>query len=154
MPSVKSRHRSIDKRPEWTASISTHSTRTAGGSGSTTRVTTKCFSLSAGETAVHLLSKSFFGLSGFFLGSTSCVERAVGSSGAVMGVMIPLAAGAFVPLRPLARGSERVALLPQVVAQDELRNRRIVEYAVVPDLHGDFYAISATLVKHISSRRC
>jgi hypothetical protein len=71
-----------------------------------------------------------------------------------MGVMIPLAAGAFVPLRPLARGSERVALLPQVVAQDELRNRRIVEYAVVPYLHGDFYAISATLVKHISSRRC
>lgn len=91
MSSVNSRHRTIDERPEWTASISTQSIRTAGGSGSTTRVTTKCFSWLAGETAVHLLSKSFFGLSGFFRGSTIGVEWAAGWSGAVMGTMIPLA---------------------------------------------------------------
>jgi LysR family transcriptional activator of nhaA len=45
-------------------------------------------------------------------------------------------------LRLLARDSHSVALLPTVVVQDELRSRRLVEYAVVPDLHENFYAIS------------
>ena len=45
-------------------------------------------------------------------------------------------------LRLLARDSDSVALLPTVVVQDELRNGRLVEYSVVPDLHETFYAIS------------
>lgn len=45
-------------------------------------------------------------------------------------------------LRLLARDSDSVALLPTVVVQDELRSGRLVEYAVVPDLHESFYAIS------------
>lgn len=45
-------------------------------------------------------------------------------------------------LRLLARDSDSVALLPTVVVQDELRNGRLVEYSVVPDLHESFYAIS------------
>lgn len=45
-------------------------------------------------------------------------------------------------LRLLARDSDGVALLPSVVVQDELRSGRLVEYAVVPDLHENFYAIS------------
>lgn len=45
-------------------------------------------------------------------------------------------------LRLLARDSDSVALLPTVVVQDELRSKRLVEYAVVPDLHENFYAIS------------
>jgi LysR family transcriptional activator of nhaA len=45
-------------------------------------------------------------------------------------------------LRLLARDSDSVALLPTVVVQDELRNGRLVEYSVVPDLHENFYAIS------------
>ena len=45
-------------------------------------------------------------------------------------------------LRLLARDSDSVALLPTVVVQDELRSGRLVEYAVVPDLHENFYAIS------------
>ncbi|MBC7706602.1 MAG: LysR family transcriptional regulator [Rhodoferax sp.] len=45
-------------------------------------------------------------------------------------------------LRLLARDSDSVALLPTVVVQDELRSGQLVEYAVVPDLHEDFYAIS------------
>jgi LysR family transcriptional regulator, transcriptional activator of nhaA len=45
-------------------------------------------------------------------------------------------------LRLLARDSDSVALVPSVVVQDELRSGRLVEYAVVPDLHEDFYAIS------------
>lgn len=45
-------------------------------------------------------------------------------------------------LRLLARDSDSVALLPTVVVQDELRSGLLVEYAVVPDLHEDFYAIS------------
>ena len=35
-----------------------------------------------------------------------------------------------------------MALLPTGVVQDELRSGRLVEYAVVPDLHENFYAIS------------
>ena len=45
-------------------------------------------------------------------------------------------------LRLLARDSDSVALLPTVVVQDELRSGRLVEYAVVPDLYENFYAIS------------
>lgn len=46
-------------------------------------------------------------------------------------------------LRLLARDSpDSVALLPTVVVQDELRSGRLVEHAVVPDLHENFYAIS------------
>ncbi|MBX9715160.1 MAG: LysR family transcriptional regulator [Burkholderiaceae bacterium] len=45
-------------------------------------------------------------------------------------------------LRLLARDSDSVALLPTVVVQDELRNGRLAEYSVVPNLHESFYAIS------------
>ncbi|MEO8278550.1 MAG: LysR family transcriptional regulator [Ideonella sp.] len=45
-------------------------------------------------------------------------------------------------LRLLARDSDGVALLPSVVVQDELRSGSLVEYAVVPDLHENFYALS------------
>lgn len=45
-------------------------------------------------------------------------------------------------LRLLARDADAVALLPTVVVQDELRSGRLVEYAVVPDLHENFYALS------------
>lgn len=48
------------------ASSSTCSTRMEGGLGSTTRVTTKCFSRLRGVTAVHFVINSFLGLSGFF----------------------------------------------------------------------------------------
>ncbi len=45
-------------------------------------------------------------------------------------------------LRLLARDSDSVALVPTVVVQDELRIGTLVEYAVVPDLHENFYAIT------------
>jgi LysR family transcriptional regulator, transcriptional activator of nhaA len=45
-------------------------------------------------------------------------------------------------LRLLARDSDSVALLPTVVVRDELHSKKLVEYAVVPDLHENFYAIS------------
>jgi len=45
-------------------------------------------------------------------------------------------------LRLLARDSDAVALLPAVVVQDELRTGRLVEYAVVPDLHENFYGVT------------
>lgn len=45
-------------------------------------------------------------------------------------------------LRLLARDSDGVALVPSVVVQDELRSGVLVEYAVVPQLHESFYAIS------------
>jgi LysR family transcriptional activator of nhaA len=45
-------------------------------------------------------------------------------------------------LRLLARDSDGVALVPSVVVQDELRSGVLVEYAVVPQLHETFYAIS------------
>ena len=45
-------------------------------------------------------------------------------------------------LRLLARDSDSVALLPTVVVRDELRSGSLVEYAVVPNLHETFYAIS------------
>ena len=63
--SVSSRHCSRYTCLECTASSSTCSTRIDGGSGSITRSTTKCFSRLSGVTAVHFVSKSFFGLSGF-----------------------------------------------------------------------------------------
>lgn len=45
-------------------------------------------------------------------------------------------------LRLLARDSDSVALLPTVVVRDELAAGSLVEYAVVPDLHETFYAIT------------
>jgi LysR family transcriptional activator of nhaA len=45
-------------------------------------------------------------------------------------------------LRLLARDSDSVALMPTVVAQDELRSGRLVELAVVPDLHENFYGVT------------
>jgi len=45
-------------------------------------------------------------------------------------------------LRLLARDSDAIALLPSVVAQDELRAGRLVEHAVVPDLHENFYGVT------------
>lgn len=45
-------------------------------------------------------------------------------------------------LRLLARDTGSVALLPSVVVRDELRTGTLVEYAVVPDLHETFYAIT------------
>lgn len=45
-------------------------------------------------------------------------------------------------LRLLARDSDAIALLPPVVVQDELSSGRLVEYAVVPDLHENFYGVS------------
>lgn len=45
-------------------------------------------------------------------------------------------------LRLLARDAGAVALLPSVVVQDELRSGALVEYAVVPDLQENFYAIT------------
>ena len=45
-------------------------------------------------------------------------------------------------LRLLARDSASVALVPSVVVQDELRAGTLVEYAVVPDLYENFYAIT------------
>jgi LysR family transcriptional regulator, transcriptional activator of nhaA len=61
-------------------------------------------------------------------------------------------------LRLLARDSNSVALLPTVVVQDELRDRRLVEYCVVPHLYENFYAITVqrhfepTLLKTLMQR--
>lgn len=52
-------------------------------------------------------------------------------------------------LRLLARDADSVALLPSVVVQDELRSKRLVEYAVVPDLYENFYAI--TVQRHFEA---
>lgn len=92
-PSVKSRHWSTKARFECTASNSTCSTRTAGGSGSTTRITRKCFSLLRGLTAVHLVSNSFFGLSGvLFAVAFGAGPSALRSDSGVIGAMMPRAA--------------------------------------------------------------
>jgi LysR family transcriptional activator of nhaA len=45
-------------------------------------------------------------------------------------------------LRLLARDTGSVALVPSVVVRDELRAGTLVEYAVVPDLHENFHAIT------------
>jgi LysR family transcriptional regulator, transcriptional activator of nhaA len=45
-------------------------------------------------------------------------------------------------LRLLARDSGHVALMPTIVAQDELHSGRLVELAVVPDLYENFYGVS------------
>jgi LysR family transcriptional activator of nhaA len=45
-------------------------------------------------------------------------------------------------LRLVARDSGNVALMPTIVAQDELRTGRLVELAVFPDLYENFYGIS------------
>jgi LysR family transcriptional regulator, transcriptional activator of nhaA len=45
-------------------------------------------------------------------------------------------------LRLLARDSGSVALMPTIVAQDELRSGRLVELAVVPDLYENFYGVT------------
>ena len=46
-------------------------------------------------------------------------------------------------MRLLARDSGHVALVPAVVVQDELRTGALQEYCVVPEVHEDFYAITA-----------
>lgn len=45
-------------------------------------------------------------------------------------------------LRLLARDSDCVALMPTIVAQDELSSGRLVELAVVPDLYENFYGVT------------
>jgi LysR family transcriptional activator of nhaA len=45
-------------------------------------------------------------------------------------------------LRLLARETEELALVPSVVVRDELRERWLEEYCVVPNLHEQFYAIT------------
>ena len=45
-------------------------------------------------------------------------------------------------LRVLARDTDAVALLPSVVVRDELRDGRLHEYCVVPNLYEHFYAIT------------
>jgi LysR family transcriptional activator of nhaA len=45
-------------------------------------------------------------------------------------------------LRLLARDSKAVALVPAIVVRDELRSKRLAEYAVVPHLYEEFFAIS------------
>ncbi len=45
-------------------------------------------------------------------------------------------------LRLLARDTDAVALVPSVVVRDELRSGVLVEYASVPDLQENFYAIT------------
>ena len=52
---------------ECTASRSTHSTASAGGSGKITLATRKCLLRPMGTTAVHLLKSSFLGLTGFIV---------------------------------------------------------------------------------------
>jgi LysR family transcriptional activator of nhaA len=51
-------------------------------------------------------------------------------------------------LRLLARDAGGVALVPSVVVQDELRGGTLVEFAVVPNLYEDFYAI--TVPRHFA----
>lgn len=51
-------------------------------------------------------------------------------------------------LRLLARDAEGIALVPRVVVQDELRSGALVEYAEVPDLYEDFYAV--TVPRHFA----
>lgn len=62
-------------------------------------------------------------------------------------------------LRLLARDSGGVALVPEVVVQDELRNGTLEKYWIVPKVYESFYAISAerkyqspTLRKLLSSQ--
>jgi LysR family transcriptional activator of nhaA len=45
-------------------------------------------------------------------------------------------------LRLLARDSDSIALMPTIVAQDELASGRLVELAVVPDLYENFYGVT------------
>jgi len=45
-------------------------------------------------------------------------------------------------LRVLARDTDAVALLPSVVVRDELRDGRLHEYCLVPNLYENFYAIT------------
>ena len=71
--SVSSRHAMIRTRFECTASISTDTTGDSGGSGSMTFVTRKCFSLLRGETAVHFVWSSFFGLNGLDAGRDTTI---------------------------------------------------------------------------------
>jgi LysR family transcriptional activator of nhaA len=51
-------------------------------------------------------------------------------------------------LRLLARDAGAVALLPSIVVQDELRSGELVEYAVVPELWENFYAV--TVPRHFA----
>jgi LysR family transcriptional regulator, transcriptional activator of nhaA len=51
-------------------------------------------------------------------------------------------------LRLLARDTDGVALVPSVVVRDEIRSGTLVEYAVVPDLYENLYAI--TVPRHFA----
>lgn len=51
-------------------------------------------------------------------------------------------------LRLLARDSGGVALVPEVVVQDELRGGLLQKYCVVPDVFENFYAITAERQRH------
>ncbi len=61
-------------------------------------------------------------------------------------------------LRLLARDSGAVALVPAVVVVDELRLGTLQEYAVVPSLYEEFWAITVRrqyqhpLLKHLLER--
>jgi LysR family transcriptional activator of nhaA len=46
-------------------------------------------------------------------------------------------------LRLLARDSGLIAVVPEVVVQDELKDGRLERYGTVPDVHENFYAITA-----------
>jgi LysR family transcriptional activator of nhaA len=62
-------------------------------------------------------------------------------------------------LRLMARDSGRVALVPTVVVQDELRGGLLQQYCVVPKVYENFYAITTerqfqpALVKQLLSKR-
>lgn len=45
-------------------------------------------------------------------------------------------------LRLLARDTEALAVVPTVVVRDELRDRKLQQYCVLPDLFETFYAIT------------
>lgn len=51
-------------------------------------------------------------------------------------------------LRLLARDTGGIALVPSVVVRDELKSGALVEYAIVPDLFENFYAI--TVPRHFA----
>ena len=61
-------------------------------------------------------------------------------------------------LRLLVRDSDALAILPKVVVRDEIKAGLLEEYAVLPDVHENFYAISikrqfeSPLVKELLTR--
>jgi len=92
----RSRHLMICVALENTDSISTNSIGSIGCSGGITRLTRKCFCLSTGVTAVHLLKSSFLGFRGFMAGDRSELKKA--SSIACSRASTMLKAGSAMPL--------------------------------------------------------